>query len=361
MTKNWSILLLAALAVFGSILYSLTAVAIPFLLGLIGAYAFNGFVTRLERFKISRGISSGIIIFGVISLLILLIIFAFPYLQQHLIQFALSVPELVDSLFGHLRPTLEQFSTQFGTPAPSALKEQVTSHLGEILTWSIRLVTNILSNGMAFASIVSLVILTPMVMFYMLKDWPLLVTTVDNLIPLEYQETIRRYAIRVDTTLSEYARGQATVCFILMNIYAFSLWGIGLPQGFLIGLLTGFLSFIPYVGAIIGLFACLALAITTLDPTLFGRIFIVFICANLVESNILSPRLIGGKIGLHPVWIIFSLLAGATWFGFIGILLALPIAAIIGVIVRIVIEWYRSTPIYTHKETPLCNDFSSSS
>ncbi len=346
MTKNW-MWMLAIISVFiGSMFYSLSAIILPFLLGFIGAYALDGLVTRMGRIKISRGIGSAILIFGVILLLTLLMIVAFPYLQQQLISLALGVPAVVNETFDHFKPFLEELSERFGTPQATDLKTQLTSHLGDVLTWSIRLITNLLTNSMILANVISLTILTPIIMFYLLKDWPKLIDRVDHYIPVAYLDDIRHHAKTIDKTLSEYAKGQATVCLILMVFYACTLWLIGLNQGVFIGILTGFLSFIPYVGWLIGFFTSIALALTQFDSSLVGMVFITFFIVGMIESNFLSPRLIGEKVGLHPVWIIFSLLAGATWFGFMGVLLALPIAATIGVIVRIALEWYLTSSLY---------------
>lgn len=346
MNKNWMWVLAVIMLSVGSMFYSLSAIILPFLLGFIGAYALDGLVTRMGGIKISRGIASAILIFGVILLLALLMMVAFPYLQQQLVRLALGVPGVVNETFDHFKPFLEDLSERFGTPQASDLKNQLTSHLGDILTWSIRLITNLLTNGMILANVISLTILTPIIMFYLLKDWPKLIDRIDCYIPIAYIDDVRRHAKTIDKTLSEYAKGQATVCLILMAFYAYTLWMIGLNQGVFVGILTGFLSFIPYVGWLIGFFTSIALALTQFDSSLVGLVFIAFFIIGMIESNFLSPRLIGEKIGLHPVWIIFALLAGATWFGFMGVLLALPIAATIGVIVKIILEWYLTSSLY---------------
>lgn len=346
MNKYWLWFVAAFLFLIASAVYSLSTVAFPFLLGLIGAYALNGLVSRMEKMHISRGVSSAILILGVLFLLTLLMIVAFPYLEQQLFHLAVSVPGLVDNVFNYLRPFLEQMAEKFGTPQPTELKSQLTSHLGDILTWSIRLITNLLTNGMALANMLSLIILSPIIMFYLLKDWPKLIAGIDTHIPLRYVAAVRYHAQTMDLTLSAYAKGQAIVCLVLMILYATTLWAIGLDQGVFVGFLTGFLSFIPYLGLIIGLLTSIAIAFTQIHGIFIWKVIAVFAIIGLIESNILSPRLIGEKVGLHPVWIIFSLLAGGTWFGFIGIILALPVAAMIGVLVRVMLDLYLASPLY---------------
>ena len=342
---RWGWVSALLILIFCSIVYSLNAIILPFLLGFVGAYASNGLVSRLEKIHIARGVGSALVILGVIFLLILLLIVAFPYLQQQLITLAIALPKIVDTSVNNLKPFLDQCAEKFGTPDPAELKTHLSSHVGDILSWSVRIITGILSNGMVLANLISLVFLTPIIMFYLLKDWPKLIRRLDVYIPPLHKEAVHGYVKKIDDTLSAYAKGQATVCLVLMILYSIALWAVGLNQGLFIGVLTGFLSFIPYLGAIIGLLTSVALAFTQ-DPSLIVPIMIVFFVVGMTESNILAPRLIGEKVGLHPVWIIFSLLAGASWFGFLGILVALPVGAIIGVVVRFGIEWYLTSPLY---------------
>lgn len=328
-------------------LISLDKIIFPFFMGLIGAYAFNYFVTAMEHRGISRGIGSAFIILGVLISLSLLVVVFLPLVQRELFILAAKMPAIIESWVNLMRPLLEKSTSEFGTPLPSDIKAQVTSHMGDIINWSIKLLTNILTNGLALANILSLTILTPVIMFYLLKDWPKLVTQIDQNIPKMYQQNVRFYANQVNITLSAYVRGQALVCFILMVLYSLSLWIIGVPHGFFLGIMTGFMSFIPYIGMLAGLLGTLAISLANFVS--WGQIFMIlltFTVIGAIEGNFLSPRLIGEKVGLHPVWIIFSLLASATWFGFLGVLVALPLAAIIGVIVRILLQWYRSSSFY---------------
>ncbi len=345
--KNWfwvSILLSAAVLYA---LSSLSAILLPFLLGAIGAYGLSGLVDRLEHLNISRGISSALIILAVIFALILLMMVFIPFLQNQLFSLASQVPSLVEEWYMDLKPLLEKSAKELGTPDPSEIKAQVTSHIGDIMTLSIRLFTNIFTNSMVLANMLSLLLLTPVIMFYLLKDWPNLINSIDRHIPLSHQAMIRHHAKTMDTMLSAYAKGQGLVCLILMVLYSCSLWAVGLEQGVFIGVITGFMSFIPYVGTISGLLTSIAVTLANaLGWGMLIKVIIIFIIIGVIEGNFLSPRFIGERIGLHPVWIIFSLLAGASWFGFLGVLVALPSAAILGVLVRIFLEWYRTSKFY---------------
>lgn len=343
----WIGLGLAVLALY--LIRTLESILFPFFLGLIGAYAFNHFVTILEKYHISRGFGSALVIFGFLISLALIITVFLPLLQQQLFILAGSMPAVIESWIALMKPFLEKSSDELGTPSPAEIKTQITSHFGDIINWSIKFLTNILTNGLALANILSLLILTPVIMFYLLKDWPRIISHVDQCIPLNYRPSVRFYAARIDATLSAFARGQGLVCLILMGMYSLSLWAIGVPHGFFLGIITGLMSFIPYVGMITGMAATLAISLANFES--WGQILLViitFVTIGAIEGNFMSPRLIGDKVGLHPVWIIFSLLAFATWFGFLGVLVALPVAAVIGVIVRIILQWYKTSPFYTN-------------
>lgn len=336
--------------IFIGLLYSLSSILMPFLAGFIGAYVLNSPATWLSKRRFSRGLASAFLVVSFIIILITLVFIALPYLQQQLFLLASTIPRLIEHLFQNIAPSLENISQAYGTPSAAELKTQVTSHLGDILTWCVGVLTHLLSNGMALANLLSLIILTPIITFYLLKDWPQMISRIDGLLPIKWAPQVRNHVGVVHDTLSSYAKGQAIICLILMVLYSTTLWAIGLKQGVIVGILTGFMSFIPYLGMLIGYMTSLGISFADFSGWPFiGFITLVFITINLIEGYVLIPRLIGEKVGLHPVWIIFALLAAGTWFGFIGILLALPVAATLGVIARICLNWYVGTPFYLHK------------
>lgn len=327
---------------------SLSAIFFPFLVGLIGAYALDGTVNRLARVKIRRSLGSALVVLTVLLSFILLLMVFIPFVQQQIVTLAIKAPELADGWLQGLKPWLAEVSQKFGNAAsPDDIKQKVSEHFGDIFGWSLKIITNLLTNGMALANIISLVVLTPIIMFYLLKDWPRFTSSIHDMIPYGYRDTVLLYSGRIDRTLSDYAKGQILVCLTLMVLYSLALWLIGVKQPFFLGFMTGFMSFIPYVGVVLGLLATLANGFAHFDGwNQIILIFTVFIAIGLIEGNLLSPRLIGERVGLHPVWIIFALLASATWFGFAGVLVALPVAAIIGVIIRTTVEWYKTTRCY---------------
>jgi predicted PurR-regulated permease PerM len=196
-------------------------------------------------------------------------------------------------------------------------------------------------------NLVSLLVITPVVAFYLLRDWDRIVIQIDSWLPRRYAETIREQVRAVDATLAGFLRGQGTVCLILAIYYGLGLSLAGLDFGLVIGLVAGLLSFVPYVGAIVGLLLSVGLALVQFDAWLpIAIVAAVFILGQVVEGNFLTPKLVGESVGLHPVWIIFALLAGGTLFGFVGLLLAIPAAAVIGVGVRFALDRYLVSAYY---------------
>ena len=201
----------------------------------------------------------------------------------------------------------------------------------------------------ALISIFSLLIITPVVAFYLICDWDRMVTSVDQLIPLPQRDTVRGLAREIDATISAYVHGQSGVCLILGSYYAVGLTLAGLNFGLLIGVVCGLISFIPYVGSLTALVVSLCVAVAQFFPD-WGRIVIVVgvvLVGQFLEGNVLSPKLVGHSVGLHPVWLMFALFAFGYLFGFVGLLLAVPLAAAAGVLIRFALRRYLASPLYT--------------
>jgi len=190
--------------------------------------------------------------------------------------------------------------------------------------------------------------ITPVVTFYMLRDWEKLLAAIDGTLPLDHADTIRELARESNAAIAGYVRGQALVCLCLGSIYAIGLSLVGLQFGLVIGLIAGAISFIPFVGTFVGAVMALGMALAQFPPDWIGvaKVAAVFLLGQTLEGNVLSPKLVGDRVGLHPVWIMFALLAGGSLFGFVGILVAVPTAAVIGVIVRYLLRRYRESAIY---------------
>jgi predicted PurR-regulated permease PerM len=211
------------------------------------------------------------------------------------------------------------------------------------------LLASVWSQGQALVSLFSLLVITPVVAFYLICDWDRLVAAVDGSIPLSQRETVRGLAREINATISAYVRGQTAVCLILGSYYAIGLTLTGLSFGLLIGIISGLISFIPYVGSMTGLVLSLGVAAAQFFPD-WTRILLVlgvFLVGQFLEGNVLAPKLVGKSVGLHPVWLMFALLAFGYLFGFVGLLLAVPLAAAVGVLVRFALRRYLASPLYT--------------
>lgn len=317
---------------------SISGIIAPFVAGFIGAYILNRPVQKLEGYKIGRNLASALVILSLLVVVGLVVTIALPYLQKELIVLAQSIPTFAQRIFRALHPFLTGISEKLGiTVETASLSQELSHYTGDILQWSLQAFINLLSNGMVLANLLSLVVLTPVITFYLLKDWPNLVRFIRGLLPKTYAASILQTTKKIDTMLSDYAKGQAIVCLILMVLYSIALSLTKLDQAIFVGILTGFFSFIPFIGMLVGCLVSLSIAFNQFtDWASILGVTSVFVIVPLIEANFLTPRFIGEKIGLHPVWILFALLAGGNWFGFVGILFALPIAAIIGILTRLI-------------------------
>jgi predicted PurR-regulated permease PerM len=323
-------MLIAAMSV--GIIYSLDGIGEPFFTAFVGAYLFNKITHRLERY-IPRSIAAALIILTFLIVLFLVSSVVLPYLQSELVLLVNGFPRFVELVIAKIQPLLTSIG---GDPLTATnVRGQVSTYLGDIVKWSVHVIINLLSNGMLLANILTLAILTPVIMFYTLRDWPKLIHSVNHHLPIAIAPTVRRIFKRIDATLTAYLIGQSTVCLTVAALYILGLSLTGIDKFWFLGIMTGVLTFIPYLGMIIGLCASLSIAFSAFVS--WGQIIsilLVFFFVSLIEGNVLTPRFVGGRIGLHPVFILFSLLAGGTWFGFAGVLFAIPTAAIIGVLVR---------------------------
>lgn len=332
--KTFAWLVFFLIAIF-CVIYSLGAILMPFVVGGIGAYIMNYPVSFLQQYKIPRAVGALLAIAFLISFVAVLSAVAVPFMRNEIILLSKNMPTLMEHIYRIIDPVINFASLHVPPENIAHLKSQLSNQIGTMLSWGIHLIVNILSNGLAIANILSLVIITPVVMFYLTKDWLLILNNIKKLLPEKYAQTIIHHAQQVNRNLSGYAKGQLTVCIILAVMYASGLSIIGLKNSVLIGLLTGFLSFIPYLGALIGFTLSVLVHLSntgTWNP--ITSIAIVFIIVQLIEGNFLTPRLVGDRIGVHPVLILFSLLAGASWFGFFGVMLALPAAATVSSVMR---------------------------
>jgi predicted PurR-regulated permease PerM len=339
---------IAALLVFVLLLWLLHEVLLPFVVGAALAYLLDPLAERLTRHGMSRLVAALIILGAFVVVFAGLCIIFVPLLAEQLASFIDHVPAYVHRLEALVtdHPWLKSIlgPTAGGEKSVTALVSKSMGYLTEALP-------TLWSKGAALLSLFSLLVITPVVAFYLLADWDRVIATFDELIPLQQRDTVHGLFGEIDKALSGYLHGQLLVCVILGAYYAIGLTLAGLTYGALIGVVSGFLTFIPYAGSLTALVVSFGVAVAQFFPD-WSRILIivaVVLVGQLVEGNVLSPKLVGESAGLHPVWLIFALLAGGYLFGFVGLVLAVPLAAAAGVLLRFALGRYRDSTLFTGK------------
>ena len=339
---------LIAAAFLGVFVYLFSEILLPFVAGMALAYFLDPVADRLERLGLSRAAATFMILIAFVFALSIAMIVLIPVLASQLADFLAKLPEYLaqlQTLITSFNP--EWLEQRFGLDAGSlqeGLNSLLTSGVGFITT----VFQSIWTSGVALFSIVGLFVVTPVVAFYMLLDWDRMVAKVDSWVPRDHVETVRTLATDINTATAGFVRGQGTLCLILGVMYAFGLTLTGLNFGILIGLFAGLISFIPYVGSLVGLVLSVGVAFVQFWPdwTMVAAVAGVFFVGQFIEGNILQPRLVGKSVGLHPVWLMFALFAFGALFGFVGLLIAVPAAAAVAVLVRFAISRYLESPLY---------------
>ena len=344
--KNKQIWILTALILLAVILYQINGILLPFVLAFILAYALNPVVDKVSK-KLSRPIVTGCIVIGVILLSISLVLILVPILQSQIMDFLLRIPNLTQLIWDKLKAILTYGRQNMTEQQLYQLSDSVSGMALNLLQGIGTAFNKVISGGMAVFSLISLLLITPVVLFYLLRDWPIVSQNIKEMIPMKKKQTAETLMQEINTTLAGFIRGQASVCLILAIYYATALSLVGLDMGALVGITTGILIFIPYIGYGIGLILSVLLGLlqglTTAQWLWLGGIFLV---GQIMESYFLTPYLVGKRVGLHPVWIIFALLAGGMLAGPLGVLLAVPMAAVLGVLIRHLLKWYRTTDFF---------------
>jgi len=347
-TQKQIIFWLLAFAVFFGFLWLFRSILLPFVAGMTLAYFLDPVADFLERLGLSRMLATVLIVICFIFIFIFCLAVFLPLLANQASAFTELVPTLVDRLQGLLTSTEIEWLRKILGENGTSLQETISGVLGKSIGWLTTVLTQLWSSGMALVNIISLLIVTPVVAFYMLLDWDKMVAKVDHWLPRNYQPTIRQIVSDIDKAAAGFVRGQGTLCLILGLFYGLSLTIVGLNFGLLIGLIAGLISFIPYIGSVTGLVISISVGLVQFWPNWIPVAIIVgiFAIGQFVEGNILQPKLVGKSVGLHPVWLMFALFAFGSLFGFTGLLLAVPAAAAVGVIVRFGLKQYLQSANY---------------
>lgn len=343
---------IAGFLVVAFFLYALSSIMTPFVAGLAVAYFFDPVADRLEKAGASRGLAAGLVILAFLGLAGIILVLLFPLLQAQVVGLVARIPDLIELLRERAAPIVELLQDKLSSGEMDELKGAAESYAGKILSWLGGMLQNLWSGGMAFFNLLSLIVITPLAAFYLLRDWDIIVARFDHLLPRQSANTFREQLSLIDDTIAAFVRGQASVCLVLGIYYATGLTLAGLDFGLLVGLGTGLLAFIPYVGAAIGLLTGAGIALAQFSDWVPILIVVaIFLTGQTAESYILTPKLVGERVGLHPIWVIFALLAGGALFGFTGVLLAVPVTAVIGVLVRFGISRYLDSHFYDSEKT----------
>ncbi len=339
---------LSALLVLLLTIGLLRDVLLPFVAGLTIAYFLNPLVDRISAMGLGRLWASVLIVLGVGVLVVALLVLVVPIVLSQAQQLAVALPgelehfkQLVDG-WAHARLGNRYPAFQSGLDqAARSLSENWTALAGFVAS-------SLWQRGLALFNFGSLVLVTPLVVFYLLVDWNDMVSKIDSWLPRDHAPTIRRLLAEINDAVAAFIRGQGTVCLALGAFYATALTASGLKYGLLVGLATGILSFVPFVGWALGLLTAGTLAVVQFwpDATMLGVVLAVFLGGQAIDAAFLSPSIVGSKIGLHPVWLIFALFVFSYLFGFVGLLVAVPVAAAIGVVVRFALQLYLTSSVY---------------
>ena len=336
-----------AAAVFILLLWLLGDVLLPFVIGGAIAYFLDPLADRLENLGLSRAAATGIItVIGILTFA-LMILMVVPALITQLIDLV----DVLPSLFQELRGVIER---QF----PSLLDRESNTHqfllsIGETLKGKTGdVLQTVLASVGSAVNVVILLVIVPVVAVYLLLDWDRMIARINDLLPRDHAPIIRKLAGEIDAVLASFVRGMGTVCLILGTYYAIALMIVGLQFGLIVGFIAGLVTFIPYLGALIGGTLAIGLALFQFwgDWASIGLVAGIFAIGQVVEGNLLTPKLVGDSVGLHPVWLLLALSVFGALFGFVGMLIAVPVAAALGVLARFATSQYLTSRLYTGLE-----------
>ena len=344
---------LAALAVFIFFLMMFRTILLPFIAGMALAYFLDPVADRLERLGLSRMWATVVILVTFIVVFVLSLMIIIPILASQLNEFIQHIPGYITQLQTYITTSNAAWLPGWLSTQTDTIKENFSKYLSEGVGFLGTLLAQIWNSGKALVDIASLLVVTPVVAFYLLLDWDRMIAKVDGWTPRGHVATVRAIARELDSTIAGFVRGQGSLCLFLGIYYAVGLSLIGLNFGLLIGFLTGLLSFIPYVGSTVGLVLAAGVALVQFWPDYVHLIIVVgfFFSGQFIEVNILQPKWVGKSAGLHPVWLMFALFAFGALFGFVGVLIAVPAAASVGVLVRFALSRYLESDLYYGQST----------
>ncbi|WP_191253188.1 AI-2E family transporter [Kordiimonas sediminis] len=337
--RIWTAVILTATALF---FYLTKGILLPFLAGLAVAYFLDPVADKLEEKGVSRSIATVLVLLFFFLIIVGVFLAMWPIIQSQIAGAIIAIPKALAAIRPWFTETATAFAERFNLTLETDIDQILSQYSGTLLDRAKDATGSILRGGLAFFSLLSLLIISPVVAFYMLRDWDLMVAKANSWLPPKNAGIIREQLKLVDEVLAGFVRGQVLVSLAMGTLYAIGWSLVGLDFGLLLGVLAGVLAFVPFVGSLFAVFIALLIGLGQwgADPLQLGLVLGVFGIVQVIESAFLTPKFVGERIGLHPVWVLFSVFAGGELMGFVGVLLALPAAAAIAVLVRFVIDRY---------------------
>jgi predicted PurR-regulated permease PerM len=339
---------LFVLALFIGFLWLFSSILLPFVAGMALAYFLDPVADRLQSFGLSRLAATAVILLSSIVLLVVALVIIVPSLAAQAVDFGAKVPGYVTQLQHMVTDSNSHLVPAWLKAQMGNIKDDLSKYIGQGVSFIIGVFVQIWSSGKALVDVMSLLVITPVVAFYLLLDWDNMVAKLDSWVPRDYLATVRDLASQMNDAIAGFVRGQGTICLILAIFYGSALSAAGLNFGLLIGIMSGVISFVPYLGSLLGFVVSVGIALVQFWPDYPWVILIagIFLFGQFMDGYILQPKLIGEKVGLHPVWLMFSLLAFGALFGFVGLMVAVPTSASIAVLVRYAISRYLESDLY---------------
>jgi predicted PurR-regulated permease PerM len=337
---------LVTFLVLAAVLWLLHDILLPFVAGIALAYVLAPLADRVERLGVNRTVAALIVVSVLVVALIALMLLLVPLLLQQ----GASLISHIPGYFKRIKELIVDPNFPWLNWLGSAETGKTASDLvGQVATWLLSFSYSLWTGGKALVSFASVLIVMPVVTFYLIRDWHAMIDRVDSWIPVRQRETVRQLGREIDAAIGGFLRGQFGVCLVLGCYYAIGLMLVGLDFALLIGLIAGVITFVPYIGSMTGLMIAASVAIAQFWPD-WKRIALVvaiFLVGQFIEGNIVSPKFVGERVGLHPVWLIFAMFAFGYLFGFVGLLIAVPLGAAIAVLLRFALRQYFASPFYT--------------
>jgi predicted PurR-regulated permease PerM len=345
---------LCILALFVLSLVLLRSILLPFVLGIAIAYFLNPAANRLQTWGLSRTLSTCALVLGFFGAALAIFLLLAPTILDQMTSLLKRLPAYISALFTYLQPFLNKVLELIDGGQTQDVQKTLVQAVQSAVGVAGDVVGKVLGGGIALINFIALLAITPLVAFYLLHQWPNLMVTIDGLLPRDHADTLRGIARDIDSVLVGFLHGTAAISLTLAVFYAAALSLVGLNYALTIGLIAGVISFIPYVGAIFGFSASVGVALFQFWPNWWMVVLVlaIFFAGQLVTDYVLTPRIMGDRLRLHPLWVTFGLFAGGALFGFLGVLISVPVTAVVGVLTRFFIQQYKTSGFFLGQNQP---------